>query len=73
MLAELRAYEIPADWLRRAAQHCADRSGETTDEVLTRWAAGDPVISTHVWDRTVTDPKTGETYNWSDLTEEEGT
>jgi hypothetical protein len=43
MLAELRAYRYPADWWRRAAAHCAARSGETVDQVLARWANGDPI------------------------------
>lgn len=39
MLAELEAYQIPANWMIRAAEHIGQRTGETSDNVLRRWAA----------------------------------
>jgi hypothetical protein len=40
MLAEVAAYQFPADWLHRAAAHCAD-PGESPADVLRRWAQED--------------------------------
>lgn len=37
MLAELRQFQIPPDWLADAAEVVAGRSGESVEDVLQRW------------------------------------
>ena len=42
MLTELRRFQIPPDWLADAAEHVAKRTGESVEDVLRRWNAGQP-------------------------------
>ena len=42
MLAELRRFEIPAEWLGAAAEHAADGTEENVEDVLRRWAGDEP-------------------------------
>ena len=39
-LAELRRFQIPSSWLADAANHIAQRTGETAEDVLRRWNEG---------------------------------